>query len=354
MKKKAKVMMIGPSRNTRGGITTVLGTYSRAGFWKEWECYWLETHIDKSLLHKFIYALRAYAKFAYLVHKYQILHIHFSEPPSAVRKTFFFIPALLLRKRIILHFHSFSPETTTKSRFAPLYRFLFDRADMIIVLSETWKKEVSGITGNPNLCIVYNPAPIHESSIIRTAGTDGNYILFAGTLNERKGFRDLIKAFTSVSANTPGWKLILAGNGEIEEGKALATKLGIIDKVEFKGWVSGSEKDTLFTNAGIFCLPSYAEGFPMAVIDGISYGIPVITTPVGGILDVLEPEKDILAFTPGDVQGLTKALDRLISSRTLRNNLAENALQKTEKLFDIQSIGVQLGLIYENLVRQKS
>jgi glycosyltransferase involved in cell wall biosynthesis len=340
--------MIAPSRKTRGGISAVLHAYTLADFWEQWDTYWLGTHIDRSIWHKYVFAFKAYAQFAVIVHRYSIIHIHFSEPPSAARKTCFFIPALLLRKKVILHFHSFSTETTINSRFRPLYRFLFNRAHRIIVLSDTWKRDVSTVTNNPNIEVVYNPAPPHGEP--KPGTTRQQTILFAGTLNERKGFKDLIRAFASISAKAPGWKLILAGNGEIAEGKKLAEEMGIADRTVFTGWISGPDKEAVFHEAGIFCLPSYAEGFPMAVIDAISYGIPTVTTPVGGVLDVLVPDQEILTFTPGDQQALAQKLLQLTESGDLRNKLAENALKKTSKLFDLNEIGKQLSRIYHELL----
>jgi glycosyltransferase involved in cell wall biosynthesis len=148
----------------------------------------------------------------------------------------------------------------------------------------------------------------------------------------------------------PGWTLILAGNGEIEEGRRLATELGVAEQVSFAGWVDGADKERLFREASIFCLPSYAEGFPMAVIDAITYGIPVVTTPVGGILDVLEAEKDILVFEPGDIATLAGQLKRLIDSGELRNNLSRHALDNIKDSFDIKAIGARLGTIYRDLL----
>lgn len=76
----------------------------------------------------------------------------------------------------------------------------------------------------------------------------------------------------------------------------------------FLGWVSGEAKDNAFKEAMIFCLPSYAEGFPMSVLDAWSYGLPVITTPVGGIPDVAQDGVNMLLFNPGDIDMLAKQM----------------------------------------------
>ncbi|HSF44400.1 MAG TPA: glycosyltransferase family 4 protein, partial [Chitinophagaceae bacterium] len=276
--KKGKVLVIAPGRKTRGGITAVVNLYTRHPFWNSWRCYWVETHIDTNIWLKLWYFITALGKYLFILHSYSIIHIHFSEPVSAIRKMFFMVPALVARRKTILHFHSFSPDTTITSRYRPLYRWMFEHADSIVVLSESWKREVAGISKKQlPISVIYNPATIRE-----VPGAEREaYILFAGTLNSRKGYSDLIRAFSMVAGRHPHWKLVLAGNGETREADVLARSLLVRDRVMLPGWVTGSDKEMLFRKAGIFCLPSYAEGFPMAVIDAMSHYIPVVSTPAG-------------------------------------------------------------------------
>lgn len=180
--------------------------------------------------------------------------------------------------------------------------------------------------------------------------TDKNIILYAGTVTERKGYADLIRGFAKIAKSFPDWEVVFAGNGEIEQGMKLAKKFGIENQTEFAGWVTGKEKDVLFRHASIFCLPSYAEGFPMAVLDAWAYGLPVITTPVGGIPDVAVDGKNMLLFNPGDTDKLAENLEKLISDESLRGKISKASIEFANGQFNINSINKKLGKIYDSLI----
>lgn len=180
--------------------------------------------------------------------------------------------------------------------------------------------------------------------------TDKNIILYAGTVNERKGYADLIHGFAKIAKSFPDWEIVFAGNGEIEQGMKLAKKLEIENQIEFAGWVTGKEKDILFRHASIFCLPSYAEGFPMAVLDAWAYSLPVITTPVGGIPDVAIDGENMLLFTPGDTDKLAENMEKLISDKDLRDKISKASLEFANGQFNINTINKKLGEIYDSLL----
>jgi len=165
----------------------------------------------------------------------------------------------------------------------------------------------------------------------------------------RKGYSVLIKSFAIISAKYPDWQIVFIGNGEVEQGKALAKQLGIEDHVVFLGWVSGAAKDKAFQEASIFCLPSYAEGFPMSVLDAWAYGLPVITTPVGGLKDVLVHGENAMLFQPGNINSLSKYMEELVSNECLRENLSRASVKLSQGPFNIKTISQQLNNIYLNL-----
>lgn len=101
--------------------------------------------------------------------------------------------AKLFGKKTIVHFHSFSPETTISGKFKNVYRYLFTNADVVIVLSELWKKYVNDTFGlGDKVRVVYNPCTV---DIFTQKYDKRKQILYAGTVNARKGYRDMIKAF---------------------------------------------------------------------------------------------------------------------------------------------------------------
>ena len=126
----------------------------------------------------------------------------------------------------------------------------------------------------------------------------------------------------------------------------MAEELGIADKVVLPGWVSGEDKDRLFSCARAFCLPSYAEGLPMAVLEAFAYGLPVITTPVGAIPDIADNGQNVLLFDCGDVDELANSIEKLISDRVLRERLADNGRELATTVFSQETVSNQIAGIY--------
>ncbi|HHT23371.1 MAG TPA: glycosyltransferase family 4 protein [Bacteroidales bacterium] len=340
-----RILVVAPSPKTRGGITSVVKAHQSTYIWSKWNCKWISTYVDRSSFLKIAYAICGYMNFLFFLPFSNIIHIHFSEKTSAFRKNIFLNTSKLFKKKVILHFHSFSPETTINGKKKDLYRKMFEKIDKIVVLSKYWEDQL--LLSFPNLSnkinILYNPCP---RITINKEIKKENFILYAGTLNERKGYADLIRAFSQIAFKNRDWKLVFAGNGEIENAKSLSNELKISDQVVFLGWVSGEKKDEIFNSSSIFCLPSYNEGFPMAVLDAWAYGLPVITTPVGGLPDILEHNKNALVFESGDINKLAQNLDNLINNELLRETLSNASKDISMNIFNIENIASDLDKIY--------
>lgn len=246
-----KVLIVATSPKTRGGITSVINAHKQCDFWNKFHVKWIETHIDKNIFLKLGYALKSFITFLCIAPFYDIIHIHLSEAPSAIRKTAFFVIGKLYQKKIILHFHSFSPETTINGKFRFLYVYLFKNADRVVVLSELWKKWIKDAYNlEKNISVIYNPSP--SASLSKNQISKAPIILYAGAICQRKGYHDLLKGFSLIAKKYPEWKLVFAGNGEIQNGLDIAEQLGITSQVKFSGWITGAEKEKLFSSASIF------------------------------------------------------------------------------------------------------
>ncbi|TAF45001.1 MAG: glycosyltransferase family 1 protein [Sphingobacteriales bacterium] len=352
MKNNKRVLVVATSSKTRGGITAVINSYKNTKFWRDFNCVWIETHIDKSSILKIVFFVRSLTKFILLLPQTSLVHIHLSAPMSAIRKLPFLFIAKMFKIPIIVHFHAFSAASSIDKKHSKLYNIIFNTADTIIVLSKSWMSGLINDLGidSKKIEVLYNPCPIinNVNNIIKT-----DTILYAGTLIGRKGYKDLINSFAIISKSYPTWKLVFAGNGEIEEGIKLSKKLNIENQVIFSGWVSGVDKQKLFNEAKLFCLPSYAEGFPMAILDAWAYGLPVITTPVGGIPDVAKDGINMLLFNPGDVDTLSKKLEIMISNYELRNKISDASLVFSLNEFSLNTIIKTLASIYKKHINCK-
>ncbi|MBO4602829.1 MAG: glycosyltransferase family 4 protein [Salinivirgaceae bacterium] len=341
-----KVLVVATSKKTRGGITAVLKLYEQSQMWQQCHCRWVGTHRDGGTLCKLWYMTTAFMQYLILLSFYDIVHIHFSLKTSAKRKYPFFRLAKFFGKKTVIHLHCGSQ---IEDIWNDTYQKMFLQCDCGILLSENLKEKIEEYVGKSDkFKVVYNPCPtISETNNYNKQ----NYILFSGTLYEGKGYKDLIHAFAKIARLHTEWRIVLAGNGEEMPALDLAKELGIEPQVELLGWVSGERKHNVFCEAMALCLPSYAEGFPMAVLDAWAYGLPVITTPVGGIPDVAVDGENMLLFNPGDIDTLSNKLEMLISDKALREKLSLESLKLAKGKFCLDTVMKQVGEIYEELLK---
>ena len=339
-----KVLVVATSRKTRGGITAVLKLYEQSRMWQQYHCRWIGTHRDGGTLMKLWYLATAFIQYLLLLPFYDIVHIHFSLSTSAKRKYPFFRLAKMLGKKTVIHLHCGSQ---IDEIWNSIYQTMFEQCDCGILLSESIKAKIEERVGKSDkLKVVFNPCPI---IIAATTYKKQNHILFSGTLYEGKGYLDLIKAFAKIALHYPDWKVVLAGNGEEEKARRTAHDLGVEKQVELLGWVNGEAKHRAFSEAKALCLPSYAEGFPMAVLDAWAYGLPVVTTPVGGIPDVASDGENMLLFNPGDIETLSEKLEMIISDIDLQKKLTAASHKLATETFSLENVTQHVARIYSDL-----
>lgn len=149
----------------------------------------------------------------------------------------------MVEKKVILHFHPSNEKFLFESSNQILYKKLFSKADLVLVLSEQWQrwiKEALGLTEHVE--ILYNPCPsVHGREDLRK-----KQILFAGSIIPRKGYEILLRSFARIAQKYPEWKVVFAGNGEIEKGQRIAEKLGISKQITFLGWITDKQKERVF------------------------------------------------------------------------------------------------------------
>ena len=333
----AKVLVIATSRKTRGGITSVVKAHETGEQWKKYHCRWIETHRDGNSIRKLWYLGTALVEYICLLPFYDIVHIHLATTQSAK----------WLSKKVILHFHPSNEKFLFEPMNSKLYRKLFSKADLVLVLSEQWRCWIKMALGLSNhIEVLYNPCPI----VNRRDDLRKNHILFAGTIISRKGYETLIRGFARIAQEHSDWKVIFAGNGEIANAMKIVECCGIQNQVEFLGWVTDKDKEKVFQEASVYCLASDGEGFPMGVLDAWAYGIPCVVTPVGGIPDIVVDGENGLVFSIGDVDGLANKLRMIISDRTLRKNIVLGQDKYVKGAFNINGINRKLEKIYTRLL----
>jgi glycosyltransferase involved in cell wall biosynthesis len=166
-----------------------------------------------------------------------------------------------------------------------------------------------------------------------SAGT-GCEILSVGTLVPRKGHDVLLRALARLF--DLDWRLTIAGSAQRDPVhartlSALTEKLGIANRVRFAGEIGDAELELLWREADIFALATYWEGYGMAIAEALKRGLPVAVT-AGGAAGALVPIEGGVVCEPGDHDGLSKALRRLIFGRDLRRAMSDVAWEAGQAL----------------------
>lgn len=165
----------------------------------------------------------------------------------------------------------------------------------------------------------------------------------------------LIKALAHVRQRGHDVTLSLAGEGAMTgELRQLCTKLGVDDAVTFAGFIDNANIVDFISDHHVMVMPSHQESFGVAALEAGAAGRPVVATDIGGVREVLRPEKTGLMVPPNDVDALADAIARLAEQPPLRAELGANAREfvQNEYSWD-RSLDLMIAL-YERLVHDKA
>lgn len=149
-------------------------------------------------------------------------------------------------------------------------------------------------------------------------------ILIVGRLSPEKNIDVALRAVNQARAELPDLKLIIAGEGP-ERGRlcSLIAQLGLSEVVELLGYVH--DVDVLMSRASCFLLPSQTEGMPLALLEAMACGLPIIASAVGAIPEVARRGSEAVLVSPGDPGALAQAIKRVLTDRGLAEALGRNA-----------------------------
>jgi glycosyltransferase involved in cell wall biosynthesis len=289
---------------------------------------------------------------AIMAPQHPLLHVHVAGRGSTIRKIILVHFARLLRLPIVLHLHDYNYRESLQ-RFPKLIqlaaRSMFRISSMILVLGQDdHDLVVTEIGVSPDrVAVIPNAVPAPPQKRQAAASTPPVQILFLGNPSRRKGLHDLIAALAMNPLRSLEWRMSVAGGGnDIGTFRELSRAAGLSDRISFTGWVDRSKTDALLNSADIIVLPSYAEGMAMSILEGMSYGLCIVCTPVGSLKEVIEDEVTGLVVQPGDITQLSKALTRAVSDPALRVQLGSEAARTFSNKFDSAHYPDRMGAIY--------
>ena len=344
--------MLGTAPGMRSGIASVVETYAAHGLFQRWDAVYVSTHRNGSAVDKAAIAggagMDLVARLA--TGRVALLHAHLASYASFWRKALLLLPARLLGVPYILHLHGgafvefYGRQPALAQRFI---RGTFADAARVIALSEEWRDALLAIEPRMRIDVIPNPVevPAWQASLERRPPT----VLFLGMLLERKGVADLLRAWPAVLAAVPDAQLVLAGAGEVDAARAMASELGIASSVRIEGWVEGETKERLLRRAWVLALPSHVEALPMAVLEALAAGVPVVATRVGGVPALVEDGRHGRLVAARDVPALSAALAQVLRDAAGRRALGHAARERAVGEFSSELIVPRIEALWREL-----
>ena len=183
----------------------------------------------------------------------------------------------------------------------------YARAAAHVVLASRFADDLKrwGFAAPVHLATTVIPPLLLERDAGHAAG-GGKGLLFLSRVERAKGLWELVEAYALLKARDPDYRLVIAGDGpDLPALKQKVADLALADVI-FPGFVDGERKLECLREASIFCFPSYSEGMPLAVLEALAAGLPVVSSDVGGLRDILINGEHgiLLRLRPEDAQGL--------------------------------------------------
>lgn len=354
-----KVLMVGNHPSVKGGITSVIKQL-RSYDWEKENIVmkFVPTYVEKNNILKILFFCQAYIRvlFNIIFWKPEVIHMHMSYKGSFVRKYLIHKLCKVFHIREVVHLHGsefkkWYDESSEEKRLK--IRKLLREVDRFIVLGSEWEYRIKEIEPLTDIVVVNNTVAIPEQTV-KWNEKEFN-ILFLGVLIKRKGVSDLLQAMDLLNKKSllENVKLGIVGTGSEEENLRNQCKLLGLDKyVIFYGWMDGKKKEELLLNSQLFVLPSYNEGLPMAVLESMSYGLPIVSTYVGDMKEAVDNGENGYLVDPGDIEGLANTLEYIIALAESRwKKVSENARKKVEERFSDSNYKYMFLHIYEDCLK---
>jgi glycosyltransferase involved in cell wall biosynthesis len=283
----------------------------------------------------------------------RILHVH-----GYAAADFGRLAARLCGARLVLHEHFADPR-------GPRYQALADRilsplTDAAIAVSGSTREFLvrRRFVPEERVRLIWNGAPLEEFAPVtreraqrvrRELGLPEDAVVVGtiGRLNAQKGHTYLLDAAARLRHVGP-LRFVIAGDGDLLAPlRAQALASGVADRVIFAG--HREDVPDLLGALDVFCLSSLYEGTPLALFEAMASGKPIVSTAVDGCREVLEDGVSALLVPPADPAALAAALERVVGSTALREELGGRAREKSRR-YDVRACVDAMQDLYDEVL----
>lgn len=354
-----RVLMVGTALGGRGGIASVVDVLRADGLFEREGVVYVATHADGGRLHKLAAAAGGLGRAVLACGARRgpaIVHVHSGSRASFIRKSLVLLVARLGGAHTVFHLHGGAFRRYAQQEAGPLLRrwirHTLEASSRVIALSPGWAAFVCEYAPRARVEVLPNPVRLAPRTTEGRAET--GRILFLGRIEPAKGVDELLQACARLAGHHPRLRLVLGGAGDLDWAQRRARELGVADRVDTPGWLDAHAREEQLARAWLFCLPSHAEGLPIAMLEAMAAGVPVVATAVGGIPETVADGVDGLLAPPRDAGALALAIGRLLDDAALRARLACAARGAVERHYATGVVCGRLAALYAQLLDERA
>ncbi len=271
--------------------------------------------------------------------RFAIVHLHFGG------RSVVWLARAATQAKIVRHLHG---RILEPQGLAPVH-FSVRGTDAVVAVSQAVANQV--VDGPARVIYAGLAIPCGHAPTQRSSAPSGIILGTAGRLVELKGIEYLLRAAAALRSEFPALRVEIAGTGpQREKLEEAVMHAGLEGHVGFLGWID--DLPSLLSRWDIFVMPSLEEGFPIAALDAMAAGLPVVATAVGGVPELIEDGKTGCLVPPRDAEALASRLRFLICNPELRASMGTAGYARVRDHFTAAQMTASFCQLYDELLKE--
>lgn len=326
-----KVLTIGPKYTEKGGIASVVNSYlpmySRFNF--------IASYVSGNIIKKILNLFLSLFKLIYwcIFKNIKIVHIHTASNTDFIRSSIYVYISRLFQKQVILHIHGgkFEDFYLKNKR---LVKTTCIKCQALVTVSNYFVCFLKNTNLNNNIFLIPNCINEPSRTLIYSKAKEPLNLLYMGKIDENKGIFHLLEIISKNKCELVG-KVILniAGNGDVNRLSKIIEENDMQGYVKYHGWADENKKNELLSVSDVYIQLSEFESFGISILEAMSYGLPIITTGVGGVTDLVEDKINGLIVKREDDESIRKAIMFFVDNVFVRKKNGIESINKSKQYF---------------------
>lgn len=355
---RAEIAHVGPDPNRIGGMEAVLRDVLTSPLSTRYRLYLITSYRSHEPIRRVLTFAKALGSLARWCRGdgRRLVHIHTAVRGSIYRKSLCVVVAALAQRPVVLQLHAGAGDIDAfAAKLDPVRRALFGaamrRADVVLSVSRAGARRIEENFGVQGVQVVPNPAPAVPRANGHGNGSHPQALFLGGFANPAKGGDVLLRALPDILAAHPDLRVTLAGS------ETPPAEIAALQRrhpgLRWAGWLDQAAAREQLSQCDVFVMPSVSEGMPVALLEAMAYARAIVTTPVGGIPDVVSDDAEAILVPTNDAKALSEGVLRAIADEELRARLGRAAQARLEQAFNREEIFDRIAAIYDELLAKE-